>query len=49
MINFFSGKKTYIVGALTVILGFLNNDMQMVTTGLLALTMRAGIAKTVQN
>lgn len=45
IINFLSGKKSYIVGCLTVILGFLNGDMQMVATGFGIMTLRAGIAK----
>lgn len=46
IIKFFSGKKSYIVGALTIVLGFLNWDITMVMTGLGIMTLRAGIAKT---
>lgn len=45
IIAFFSGKKSYIVGILTVILGFMNNDTQMIMAGLGIITLRAGIAK----
>lgn len=37
------GKKSYFIGTLTVILGLLNGDTQMVMTGLGILTLRAGI------
>lgn len=45
LITFLSGKKSYIVGILTVILGLLNGDTNMVMTGLGIITLRAGIAK----
>lgn len=45
VIEALSGKKTYIVGILTILLGTLNGDMQMVLTGLTALTLRAAVAK----
>lgn len=45
IIEFFSGKKSYIVGALTIVLGFMQNDTQMIMTGLGIITLRAGIAK----
>ena len=45
MIQFLSGKKTYIVGALTIILGLLTGDNAMVLQGLSVITLRAGIAK----
>lgn len=41
--NFLSGKKTYIVAALTVILGLLNGDTQMVLTGLGLFSLRNAI------
>lgn len=44
-IEFFKGKKTYIIGALMIILGLLNGDNQMVLEGLGFITVRAGIAK----
>ena len=43
--NFFSGKKTYIVGALMIALGLLQGDNQMVLTGLGFITVRQGISK----
>jgi len=45
IVKFLSGKKSYIVGVLTIILGFLNGDTQMIMTGLGIVTLRAGIAK----
>jgi len=48
IIEFLRGKKAYIVGILTIILGFLNHNMEMVTTGLGIITLRAGITNSVQ-
>ena len=46
IISFLSGKKTYIVGALTILLGCLNNwDMQTIMIGLAMITGRAAISK----
>jgi hypothetical protein len=45
MIELFKGKKAYIVGTLTVILGLINGDTAMVMQGLGIITLRAGIAK----
>ena len=45
IIAFFSGKKSYVVGILTIILGYMNNDTQMIMTGLGIITLRDGIAK----
>lgn len=45
ILNFLSGKKTYIVGALTIILGLLNGDNALVLQGLSVITLRSGIAK----
>ena len=45
LITFFAGKKTYIIGALMIALGFLQNDMKMVLEGIGFITLRAGIAK----
>ncbi len=45
LLFFFQGKKAYIVGTLTIILGFLNKDQTMVMSGLGIITLRAGIAK----
>mgnify|MGYP001617759454 CR=1 FL=1 len=39
-----AGKKAYIVGALMMILGLLNNDAKLVLEGLGLVTLRAGIA-----
>lgn len=43
--NFFSGKKTYIVGILMIVLGYLQSNNQMILEGLSVMTLRAGIAK----
>lgn len=43
--NFLSGKKTYCIGLLMIILGYLNNDNQMILEGLGLITLRAGISK----
>jgi hypothetical protein len=43
IINFLKGKKTYIVGMLMVVLGYLNKDQQMMLEGLGLITLRAGI------
>jgi hypothetical protein len=40
------GKKTYVVGALMVLLGILTGDVQMMAEGLAFSTIRAGIAST---
>lgn len=40
------GKKAYIIGALTVLLGLANGDTQMVMSGLSVLALRAGITNT---
>lgn len=44
-ISFFSGKKTYIVGALTILLGILQGNSQMIMSGIGMITIRMGIAK----
>jgi hypothetical protein len=41
--NLLKGKKTYIVGALMIILGFLNGDSKMILEGLGLITLRLGI------
>lgn len=45
IVNFFKGKKAFIVGTLAVILGLLNGNTEMVMQGLGIITLRAGIAK----
>lgn len=39
------GKKTYIVGALMILLGLIQGDNTLVLEGLGFMTVRAGIAK----
>lgn len=45
ILSFLSGKKTYIVGILSIVLGILNGDTELIMTGLAAMTLRAGINK----
>ncbi len=45
IISFFSGKKTYVVGALTIILGLIQGDNSLVLQGLGFMTVRAAISK----
>ena len=45
IIEFFSGKKTYIVGLLFIALGILTGDNGMILEGLGFITVRQGIAK----
>jgi hypothetical protein len=49
LLNFFSGKKTYIVGLLMVILGYLQDDQQMILNGIGFIMLRLGISKTNKN
>ena len=45
ILSFFSGKKTYLIGLAMIILGYYNNDSQMLMEGLAVITLRQGIAK----
>lgn len=45
IINLLSGKKTYIVGVASIIIGFVYSDKELVMIGLSAITLRAGIKK----
>lgn len=45
VISFVSGKKTYIIAALMVVLGLLQGDNDMVLQGLAFVGLRLGIAK----
>lgn len=47
LIEFLKGKKTYFVAFLMIILGYLNNDQQLILEGLGLITLRAGIKKVV--
>lgn len=49
IINFFSGKKTYIVGCLMIALGILQHNNDLILQGLATITLRAGIAKATQS
>ena len=40
-----SGKKTYIIAILMIILGILNQDQEILLEGIGLLVLRAGIAK----
>lgn len=44
-ITFFSGKKTFIVGALMVALGLLQGDNQIILEGIGFITLRLGVSK----
>lgn len=44
-INFFSGKKTYIVGLLMIALGYFTTDGQLILEGIGFITLRASVAK----
>jgi len=43
-IDFLKGKKSYIVGCLMILLGWLNNDQELILQGFALLTLRAGIS-----
>lgn len=43
--SFLSGKKTYIIGLLMIVLGYLQNNTQLILEGFGLITLRAGIAK----
>lgn len=43
ILKFFSGKKTFTIGALMVALGLLQGDNQMVLTGLGFVTLRMSV------
>lgn len=45
IITFLSGKKTYIVGVLMIVLGYFQQNNDMILQGIGLLTLRAGIAK----
>ena len=45
LMSLFSGKKTYIVGILFIVLGLMQGDNSMVLQGLGFMTVRSGIAK----
>jgi hypothetical protein len=45
IINFFDGKKAYIVGLLMVFCGLYNGDQSLVLQGFAVITLRAGISK----
>lgn len=44
-IEFLRGKKSYVVGVLTIVLGYLNGDNAMIMSGLGIITLRAGMKK----
>lgn len=41
--NFLRGKKTYIVGLLMIVLGFLTSNNEMILSGIAFITLRAGV------
>jgi hypothetical protein len=44
ILDFFKGRKTYLVGILMIALGLLQGDNNLVLQGLAFMTLRAGIA-----
>lgn len=44
VLAFLKGKKTFLIGGLMVILGFLQGDQKMIFDGLGFITLRLGIA-----
>lgn len=46
IISLVKGKKTYIVGILMIVLGYLQNNNQMVLEGIGFITLRVGLSKT---
>ena len=45
ILSFLSGKKTYIIAIVGLVYGLLINDVQIIETSFLAMTLRAGISK----
>lgn len=45
LLNFFNGKKTYIIGLLMIVTGILQGDNQMIMESLGFIFIRHGIAK----
>lgn len=45
IIEFFSGRKTFIVAGLMIVLGVLNSDNQLILEGLGLISLRLGISK----
>ena len=45
IVEFFGGKKTYIVGIIMIVLGILQDNQELILQGILVLTGRAAIAK----
>lgn len=43
--DFLCGKKTYIIGLLMIILGYLQENTPMIMEGLAIITLRMGISK----
>lgn len=44
IIAFLKGKKSYLIGALEIILGLLTDNKEMILLGLSTITLRAGIS-----
>lgn len=45
IIEFLSGKKSYFIGTLMIVLGIMNSDNNLILEGIAILTLRAGISK----
>ena len=48
IVDFFSGKKSYCVGALMMLVGWFTNNNDLLLQGLAIITIRAGISKVSQ-
>jgi len=44
IVEMLRGKKTYIIGVLMIVLGFLQGDNQLILEGLGFITLRAGVS-----
>lgn len=45
VMEFLSGKKTYIAAVLTILLGIVQQDNQMIMEGLMVIFLRQGVKK----
>ncbi len=44
-VELLKGKKSYLIGALEIVLGFLTDNSEMVFLGISTITLRAGMKK----
>lgn len=45
VLEFLSGRKTYVIGVLMILLGILQGDNKLILEGLGLITLRAGVSK----